>query len=136
MINTARPSDYALDELRGFGDRPVWINPLWFWECHSDAPEGSVMRTFVVLPVRIGEQCLPSRRGHGGPYSSAGSPIGSDRKRLFFITLVVYLLATTATALSWNIWSFVLFRFLTAPASVENTSLCRQLSGSPRGFMH
>src|SRR5262249_34855151 len=27
------------------------------------------------------------------------------RKRLFFITLVVYLLATAATALSWNIWS-------------------------------
>jgi MFS family permease len=35
------------------------------------------------------------------------------RKRLFFITLVVYLVATAATALSWNLWSFVLFRFLT-----------------------
>ena len=35
------------------------------------------------------------------------------RKRLFFITLAVYLVATAATALSWNIWSFVLFRFLT-----------------------
>jgi MFS family permease len=35
------------------------------------------------------------------------------RKRLFFITLVVYLVATAATALSWNIWSFALFRFLT-----------------------
>ncbi len=35
------------------------------------------------------------------------------RKRLFFITLVVYLLATAATAFSWNLWSFVLFRFLT-----------------------
>jgi MFS family permease len=35
------------------------------------------------------------------------------RKRLFFITLVVYLLATAATALSWNIWSFALFRFVT-----------------------
>jgi hypothetical protein len=33
--------NYALDELRRFGDRPVWINPLWFWECHSDAPQGS-----------------------------------------------------------------------------------------------
>jgi hypothetical protein len=29
--------DY-LDELRSFGDGPVWINPLWFWECH---PNGS-----------------------------------------------------------------------------------------------
>jgi hypothetical protein len=35
------------------------------------------------------------------------------RKRLFFITLAVYLLATAATALSWNFWSFALFRFLT-----------------------
>jgi len=35
------------------------------------------------------------------------------RKRLFFITLVVYMVATAATAFSWNIWSFVLFRFIT-----------------------
>jgi MFS family permease len=35
------------------------------------------------------------------------------RKKLFFITLAVYLAATAATALSWNVWSFVLFRFLT-----------------------
>ncbi len=35
------------------------------------------------------------------------------RKKLFFITLVVYLLATAATAFSWNLWSFMLFRFLT-----------------------
>ena len=24
----------CLDELRSFGDRSVWINPLWFWEYH------------------------------------------------------------------------------------------------------
>lgn len=35
------------------------------------------------------------------------------RKKLFFITLSVYLLATAATAFSWNLWSFMLFRFLT-----------------------
>jgi MFS family permease len=35
------------------------------------------------------------------------------RKKLFFITLAVYLTATAATAASWNIWSFVLFRFFT-----------------------
>jgi MFS family permease len=35
------------------------------------------------------------------------------RKRLFFITLAVYLVATAATALSWNLWSFALCRFLT-----------------------
>ncbi len=35
------------------------------------------------------------------------------RKKLFFITLAVYLTATAATAGSWNIWSFALFRFFT-----------------------
>jgi MFS family permease len=35
------------------------------------------------------------------------------RKRLFFITLSVYLAATAATAASWDIYSFALFRLLT-----------------------
>lgn len=35
------------------------------------------------------------------------------RKKLFFITLAVYAVATAATATSWNIWSFMAFRFLT-----------------------
>src|SRR6186997_2282238 len=35
------------------------------------------------------------------------------RKTLFFITLSVYLLATAATAFSWNLWSFLVFRFIT-----------------------
>jgi MFS family permease len=33
--------------------------------------------------------------------------------RLFFITLAVYLVATAATAFSWNLASFVLFRLFT-----------------------
>src|SRR5438477_6993320 len=35
------------------------------------------------------------------------------RKKLFFITLAVYLTATAATALSWSVTSYALFRFLT-----------------------
>jgi MFS family permease len=35
------------------------------------------------------------------------------RKRLFNVTLGVYLLATAASALAWDLWSFMLFRFLT-----------------------
>jgi len=35
------------------------------------------------------------------------------RKKLFFITLAVYLVATAATAFTWNLWTFALCRFLT-----------------------
>jgi len=35
------------------------------------------------------------------------------RKKLFLITLALYLTATAATAFSWNFWSFLLFRILT-----------------------
>jgi MFS family permease len=35
------------------------------------------------------------------------------RKKLFTITLAVYLLATAATGFSWGAWSFILFRILT-----------------------
>jgi MFS family permease len=35
------------------------------------------------------------------------------RRKLFFITLAVYLTSTAATALSWNLASYAMFRFLT-----------------------
>ena len=35
------------------------------------------------------------------------------RKKLFFITLAVYLVATAATAFTWNLWSFIVCRFVT-----------------------
>ncbi len=35
------------------------------------------------------------------------------RRRLFFITLSLYMLSTAATAFSWNLWTFLIFRFLT-----------------------
>ena len=35
------------------------------------------------------------------------------RKKWFMITLLLYLTATVLTALSWDLWSFMLFRFLT-----------------------
>jgi MFS family permease len=61
--------------------------------------------------------------GLAGSCYLAGAVIGAfifgwltdrlGRKKLFTVTLLVYLLATAATALSWNFWSFALFRFLT-----------------------
>ncbi|WP_296233204.1 MFS transporter [Pseudomonas sp. UBA4617] len=35
------------------------------------------------------------------------------RRKLFFITLFLYIGATAATAFSWDLWSFLLFRFFT-----------------------
>ncbi|MDO9707985.1 MFS transporter [Paracraurococcus lichenis] len=35
------------------------------------------------------------------------------RRRLFFVTLVVYMLASIATGFAWDFWSFALFRALT-----------------------
>ena len=43
----------------------------------------------------------------------ATPPIGSDVRRLFFITVAVYLVATAATAISWNFASYAFFRALT-----------------------
>lgn len=61
--------------------------------------------------------------GLGGSAYIAGAVCGAlgfgwltdrlGRRKLFFVTLAVYLLATAATALSWNLASFVLFRALT-----------------------
>lgn len=35
------------------------------------------------------------------------------RKKLFFITLAVYIAGVLLSAISWNLWSFMFFRFLT-----------------------
>ena len=61
--------------------------------------------------------------GMAGAAYIAGAVIGAvlfgwltdrlGRKKLFTITLLVYLVAAAATAFSWNLWSFLLFRFLT-----------------------
>ena len=43
------------------------------------------------------------------------------RKKLFFITLAVYLVATAATAFTWDFWTFVVSASSPAPASAANT---------------
>ena len=58
----------------------------------------------------------------GGAYI-AGAVLGAlffgwltdrlGRRKLFFVTLAVYIVATIATGFSWNVWSFALFRFFT-----------------------
>jgi MFS family permease len=61
------------------------------------------------------------------------------RKRLFFITLTVYLVATAATALSWDLWSFVLFRFVTGAGiggeyTAINSTIQELIPARYRGF--
>ncbi|MDE2462677.1 MAG: MFS transporter [Alphaproteobacteria bacterium] len=61
--------------------------------------------------------------GYAASFYIAGAVLGAllfgwltdlwGRKRLFTVTLGVYLIATVLTGLSFNFWSFVLFRFLT-----------------------
>ncbi len=54
-----------------------------------------------------------SRAQCSAPCFSATGPIGSGRKKLFFITVSVYLAATALTAFSWNFASYAFFRALT-----------------------
>jgi MFS family permease len=61
------------------------------------------------------------------------------RRRLFFITLALYMAATTATAFSWDIWSFMLFRFLTGAGiggeyTAINSTIQELLPGRVRGW--
>jgi MFS family permease len=61
------------------------------------------------------------------------------RKKLFFITLTVYLVATAATAFSWNLWSFMLFRFVTGAGiggeyAAINSTIQELIPARVRGF--
>lgn len=61
------------------------------------------------------------------------------RKKLFFITLALYLAATAATALSWNLASYALFRFLTGAGiggeyTAINSTIQELVPARYRGF--
>src|SRR5439155_1607440 len=61
------------------------------------------------------------------------------RKKLFFITLAVYLTATAATALSWSVASYALFRFLTGAGiggeyTAINSTIQELVPARYRGF--
>jgi MFS family permease len=61
------------------------------------------------------------------------------RKKLFFITIAVYLTATALTGASWNAWSFFLFRFLTGAGiggeyAAINSTIQELVPARYRGF--
>jgi MFS family permease len=60
------------------------------------------------------------------------------RKRLFSVTLAVYMIGATLTAFSWDFWSFALFRFITGSAiggeySAINSAIDELIPGRVRG---
>ncbi|MDE2581301.1 MAG: MFS transporter [Rhodospirillales bacterium] len=61
------------------------------------------------------------------------------RKRLFGVTVALYLAATLATGLSWNVWSFALFRALTGAGiggeyAAVNAAIQELIPARRRGF--
>ncbi|GAC1303577.1 MAG: MFS transporter [Vulcanimicrobiaceae bacterium] len=62
------------------------------------------------------------------------------RKRLFLVTLAWYLVATLLTATSWNLWSFLAFRFLTGLGiggeySAINSTIDELIPSKRRGWV-
>ena len=60
------------------------------------------------------------------------------RKKLFTVTLALYLVAAFATAFSWNFWSFAVFRFFTGAGiggeySAINSAIDELIPASVRG---
>ena len=62
------------------------------------------------------------------------------RKRLFMVTLAVYLVATVATAFAWNAWSFFIFRFIAGAGiggeySAINSAIDELIPARVRGWV-
>ena len=88
--------------------------------------------------------------GMAGSFYLTGAVLGAivfgwltdrlGRKKLFFITLSVYLVATAATAASWNVWSFAVFRFFTGAGiggeyTTINSTIQELIPARVRGWM-
>src|SRR5204862_5513437 len=75
----------------------------------------------LTLPQTLG--LTPTRVGASATCYLAGAVLGAllfgygtdrfGRKKLFFITVAVYLIGTALSAFSWNFWSYAFFRALT-----------------------
>src|SRR5947208_850861 len=75
----------------------------------------------LTLPQTLG--LTPARVGASATCYLAGAVLGAllfgygtdrfGRKKLFFITVAVYLIGTALSAFSWNFWSYAVFRAIT-----------------------
>src|SRR5665811_1583508 len=121
VVETAVPA--RLDRLRWGRFHTLVVVALgitWVLDGLEVTLAGAVAGALKESPVL---QLTNAEVGLASSFYLAGAVLGAllfgwltdrlGRKRLFFITLAVYLVATAATAFSWNFASFALFRFLT-----------------------
>jgi len=121
IVETAVPA--RLDRLRWGRFHTLIVTALgitWVLDGLEVTLAGAVAGALKESPVL---QLTNAEVGLASSFYLAGAVLGAllfgwltdrlGRKRLFFITLAVYLVATAATAFSWNFASFALFRFLT-----------------------
>ena len=121
IVETAVPA--RLDRLRWGRFHTLVVVALgitWVLDGLEVTLAGAVAGALKESPVL---QLTNAEVGLASSFYLAGAVLGAllfgwltdrlGRKRLFFITLAVYLVATAATAFSWNFASFALFRFLT-----------------------
>ena len=121
IVETAVPA--RLDRLRWGRFHTLVVVALgitWVLDGLEVTLAGAVAGALKESPVL---QLSNAEVGLASSFYLAGAVLGAllfgwltdrlGRKRLFFITLAVYLVATAATAFSWNFLSFALFRFLT-----------------------
>src|SRR5512132_3340037 len=121
VIETSIPA--RLDALRWGGFHTLVVAALgitWILDGLEVTLAGSLAGALKASPVL---HFSNADVGLAGSAYLAGAVLGAlffgwltdrlGRKTLFFVTLTVYLLATAATAFSWNLWSFLVFRFIT-----------------------
>ena len=99
VVTGALALGWALDmfEATIIGSVLGQVTRLW----KLTATQGSALVSSWVLGIFLGAIVF-------GHYSDR-----FGRKKLFMVTLLVYLVATAATAASWDFASFAFFRFLT-----------------------
>lgn len=134
LLKSSDTSRRAIDtDIPARLDRLLWSRFHWLlvtalgitWVL--DGLEGTIVA--AIIPVLQRESTLGLRAAELGLAATlyiVGLIVGAlvfghltdrlGRKKLFTVTLSVYMAGAILTALSWNFWSFLLFRFITGLA--------------------